>query len=54
MSGTNINFDDKKIIKSNFYKNKKFFKVDDIDVNKILVSKKEPYDKNLSTLLDIR
>ena len=29
--------------KSNFYKNKKAFQIDNIDVNKILVSKKEPY-----------
>ena len=29
--------------KSNFYKNKKVTKIDDIDVNKILVSKEEPY-----------
>ena len=43
MSGKNINFDNKKIKKSNFYKNKKVTKIDDIDVNKILVSKKEPY-----------
>ena len=41
MSGKNINFDDKKIIKSDFYKNKKINRIDDIDVNKILVSKKE-------------
>ena len=33
---------DKKIIKSDFYKNKKVTKIDDIDVNKILVSKEEP------------
>ena len=33
-----INFDDKKINKSNFYKNKKLFKIEDI--NKILVPKK--------------
>ena len=43
MSGKNINFDDKKIRKSNFYKNKKLNRIDDIDVNKILVSKKESY-----------
>ena len=43
MSKYNINFDDKKINKSNFYKNKKLFKIDDIDVNEVLVSKKEPY-----------
>ena len=41
MSGKSINFDDKKINKSNFYKNKKLFNLNDIDVNKILVSKKE-------------
>ena len=43
MSGKNINFNDKKIRKSNFYKNKKINRIEDIDVNKILVSKKEPY-----------
>ena len=46
MSISNINFDDKNIKKSNFYyKNKKTFNIDDIDVNKILVSKKEQYGK---------
>ena len=44
MSGKNINFDDKKIKKSEFYRNKKAFQTDDIDVNKILASKKKPYD----------
>ena len=39
MSGKNINFGDKNIKKSNFYKNKKVTKVDDIDVKKILVTK---------------
>ena len=43
MNVKNINFDDKKIKKSEFYRNKKAFQLDDIDVNKILVSKKEPY-----------
>ena len=33
----------KKEKKSDFYKNKKVFQIDDVDVNKILVSKKEPY-----------
>ena len=37
------NFDDKRIKKTDFYKNKKINSIDDIDVNKILVSKKEPY-----------
>ena len=41
-----IKFNDKKIKKSNFYnKNKKMFNIDDIHVNKILVSKKEQYGK---------
>ena len=43
MSGTNINFNDKKIKKSTFYKNKKIYSTDNIDVNNILVSKKESY-----------
>ena len=43
MSGKNINFDDKKIKKSESYKNKKVTSIDDVNVNEILVSKKEPY-----------
>ena len=43
MSEKNVNFGDKKMKKSDFYKNKKVTKIDDIDVNKILVSKEEPY-----------
>ena len=50
MSGKSIKFDNKKIEKSDFYKNKKIFNIDDIDVNKILVSKKEPYGKNNSLI----
>ena len=39
----------KKIKKSDFYnKNKKIFNIDDLDVNKILVSKKEQYSKHNS------
>ena len=46
MSGNSKNFDDKKIKKSDFYnKNKKIFNINDIDVNKILVTKKEKYGK---------
>ena len=46
MNGKSINFNDKKIKKSDFYiKNKKIFNVDEIDVNKILVSKKETQGK---------
>ena len=49
MNGKNINFNNRKIKKSDFYKkNKKTFNIDDIDVNKILVSKKEAYGKNNS------
>ena len=33
----------KEISKSNFYTNRKLFKIDDIDVDKILLSKKGPY-----------
>ena len=43
MSEKNINFDDKKIKRSSFYKNKKINNIDDINVNNILVSEKEPY-----------
>ena len=43
MNTKNINFDDRKIKTSDFYKNKKAVQIDGIDVNKILVSKKEPY-----------
>ena len=42
MSGNRINFDEKKIKKvtSTITITKKYFNIDDIDVNKILVSKK--------------
>ena len=48
MSGKNINFDDKKIRKSTFYKNKIINNIEDIDVNNILVSKKEAYGNKSS------
>ena len=41
-------FDDKKINKSNFYENKKLFNTYDIEVDKTLISKREPYDKKSS------
>ena len=56
MNGKNINFDNKNIKKSDFYnKNKKIFNIDDIDVNKILVSKKNNMVNiiHLNTLLGI-
>ena len=44
MSGNSVNFGDKKIQK----KSKKLFKIDEIDVDKLLVSQKETYGKNES------
>ena len=43
MSGKNIYFNDKKIKKSNFYKDKKINNIEETDVNNILASKKESY-----------
>ena len=46
MYGKNKNFNNKNVKKSDFYnRNKKIFNIDDIDVNKILISKKEQYGK---------
>ena len=56
MSGKSIYFDDKKTNKSNFYKNKQLFNLNDIDANKILVSKKTNHmvqKIDLNTSLDI-
>ena len=50
MNGNNINFDDKTIKKSGLLQKNKKFNIDDIDINKILVSKKEPYGKNNSLI----
>ena len=49
MSGKNINvnLNNKKNKRRNFYKNKRLFNIDGIDVNKISVSKNKPYDKKL-------
>ena len=47
MSTKAIDFNDKKILKSDFYnKNKKIFNINEIDINKILVSKKETFGKH--------
>ena len=43
MSGNNINFNDKKIKKSIFCKHKAINNIEDINVNNILVSRKELY-----------
>ena len=49
MNRNSINFDNKNIKKSEFYnKDIKIFNIDDIDVNNILVSKKEQYGKHNS------
>ena len=48
MSRKNITFNDKKVRKSTFYKNKRINNIEDIDVNNILVSKKESYGKKNS------
>ena len=55
MSEKSINFADRKINKSNFYKTKNLLKIKGKDINKMLVSKKESYGKkiHLNTLLDI-
>ena len=46
MSEKTINFGGKKINKKDFYINKKQFNIKDIDINRILISKPESYDKN--------
>ena len=63
MSGKSMNFNDKKYQKSEFYKNKKITKIEDIDANKELLKKslkRKSSKKNhmaqrihLNTLLDI-
>ena len=45
MGGKEKDFKYKKIDKKEFYKNKKQFKIKDIDINKILISKAESYGK---------
>ena len=54
MSGKNINFDDKKFRKSIFYKNKTINNTENIDINNILVSKKERYGNKNSFKYFIR
>ena len=47
MSEKTINFGDKKMNKKDFYNNKKQFNIEDIDINKILISKPETYENNM-------
>ena len=46
MSQKTINFGDKKINQKGFYNSKKEFNIEDIDINKILISKPETYENN--------
>ena len=43
MNGPSINFDDRKIKKKVFYRSRKPFSMNDIDINKILISKEVVY-----------
>ena len=45
MSEKAINFDNRKINKRTFYKIKKLFKIDGINIDKILISKKNPMER---------
>ena len=45
MIGKNIFFEDKKINKRNFCKNKRLIQIENVDANKILVSKRASYGK---------
>ena len=47
MSEKTINFGDKKINKKDFYNSKIQFNIEDIDINKILISKPETYENNM-------
>ena len=47
MSEKTIHFGDKKIIKKYFYNNKKQLNIEDIDINKILISKPETYENSM-------
>ena len=53
MSGKSVSFDNKKLRRSGFYKNKKVFQIDNIDANKMLLKKNHVVHKiDLNTLLD--
>ena len=55
MNKKNNKFRRQKYRQKDIYNNKKQFNIKDIDINKILISKPESYDKNnvKNTLLDI-
>ena len=43
MNGLSVNFDNKKIKKNIFYRSRKPFNLNDIDVNRIVISKEVVY-----------
>ena len=47
MNGKNIIFDDKRINNSNFCKHTKLFNIYDVELDKILLSEKEPYIRQI-------
>ena len=47
MSEKTINFGDKKINKKDFYNNKRQFNIEDIGINKMLISRPETYENNM-------
>ena len=47
MSEKTINFGDQKMNKKDFYNNKKQFNIEDIDINKILISRPETYENSM-------
>ena len=55
MSVKNIIFNNNNIIKNNFYVGKNLSNIHDIDVNKIIISKKESYGKknHINTIFDV-
>ena len=53
MNGLSIIFDNEKIKKNIFYRSRKPFNLNDIDVNRIVISKEVVYGILLNTLLNI-
>ena len=47
MSRKNVTFSDKKINRSNLYRNKNLFNIDDTDINKLLASKRESHGRKV-------
>ena len=51
MNEKTINFDNKNINKSNFYKTKRLFKIDDINIDKIYIKILNPMQLHSNILL---